>query len=176
MIKSGARGLNILMCLTIIATTSYCQEFQSMRAHLERSYYESLFLRKEVIPTTQKYGYQSKQMDSLNARIISFDSVGLMFAKNIIRKYGWLGKSQIGELANQTLFLLIQHSPDERTMEECFPLLEKSAQQGESSLADMGCMKDRILVFKGLKQVYGTQKDVNNRYYPIEDSVNVIGK
>lgn len=94
----------------ILATNLYCQDFQAIKSDLEKYYSESLSLRQKVMPTIKKYGFNSKQMDVLNFEIHTFDSAATVFALNIVDSYGWLGESQIGKLANQTLFLLIQHS------------------------------------------------------------------
>lgn len=71
-------------------------------------------------------------------------------------------------MANQTLFLTIQHA-DKRFREKYYPLLETSAKNGESNLFDMATMKDRILVDNGQQQIYGTQRDLDGKYYPIAD-------
>ncbi len=167
------RTLFILTSL-ILATNPYCQDFQAIKSDLEKYYSESLSLRQKVMATIKKYGFNSKQMDVLNFEIHTFDSAATIFAQNIVDSYGWLGKSQIGKLANQTLFLLIQHS-SKNTIEKYFPLLEKSAQLHESSLADMATMKDRICVLNGQKQIYGTQSTAENKYYPI-DNPNQVNK
>lgn len=116
----------------------------------------------------KKYGYKSKQMDSLNSVILKSDSIALGRVISIVDKYGWLGKSKIGDVANQTLYLTIQHA-DKNLRNKYFPLLEASAKNGESSLYDMATMKDRICVDKGQEQIYGTQKDMEGKYFPIAD-------
>lgn len=120
------------------------------------------------MPTIKEFGYKSKQMDSLNSVILNFDSIALGRAINIVERYGWLGKSKIGFVANQTLFLTIQHA-DKRFREKYYPLLEASAKSGDSNLFDMATMKDRILVDNGQQQIYGTQTDFEGKYYPIAD-------
>ena len=93
----------------------------------------------------------------------------------IIDEYGWLGISQVGEIANNALFLVIQHSSVEM-QERYFPLLKESAEKGESRLADMALMDDRIRMHRKKKQLYGSQTtSVNGKTYvwPIEDAANV---
>jgi len=93
----------------------------------------------------------------------------------IIDEYGWLGISQVGEIANNALFLVIQHSSVEM-QEKYFPLLKESAEKGESRLADMALMDDRIRMHRKKKQLYGSQTtSVNGKTYvwPIEDAANV---
>ena len=93
----------------------------------------------------------------------------------IINEHGWLGISQVGEIANNALFLVIQHSTVEM-QEKYFPLLKESAEKGESRTADMALMDDRIRMHRRTKQLYGSQTTVvNGKTYvwPIEDAENV---
>lgn len=112
-------------------------------------------------------------MDSLNLLIHRFDSLALVQVENIIANYGWLGKSQIGELANSALFLIIQHANDNRIREKYYPLLEESVNKGESSRTDLATMKDRILINNGHKQLYGTQTKSDGKLLPLEDPKRV---
>jgi hypothetical protein len=103
------------------------------------------------------------------------DSCNQVQVKALIAKYGWLGKSAIGNY-NQVLFLVIQHA-DLETQEKYFPLLQESADKGESSKIDAAMMQDRILMRQGKKQIYGSQVVLNKtggqEFYPIEDEKNV---
>ena len=93
----------------------------------------------------------------------------------IINEHGWLGISQVGFLANNALFLVIQHASVE-IQEKYYPLLIESAEKGESALADMALMDDRIRMRRNKKQLYGSQSTVvNGKTYvwPIEDAQNV---
>ncbi len=38
------------------------------------------------------------------------DSLNLQKISQILDKYGWVGAEKVGEKANQTLFLVIQHA------------------------------------------------------------------
>ncbi|MDW3196890.1 MAG: DUF6624 domain-containing protein [Cytophagales bacterium] len=128
------------------------------------------------MPTIRAFGAESSQMDSLNSRILRFDSTALVFIKEVIDTHGWLGKSQIGAAANRTLFLIIQHAPENDIRKAYFPLLEASVKQGESEKSDMATMNDRILVRDGKPQIYGTQShmvDGKLEPFPIEDVKNV---
>jgi hypothetical protein len=63
-------------------------------------------------------------------------------------------------------------------MEKYFPYLETAAKNGEASLANYATMKDRVLVNRGKKQVYGTQKYWDPKrakfiFFEIEDEKNV---
>ena len=96
-------------------------------------------------------------------------------AVKIIEENGWPGISQVGVRANNALFLVIQHASVEM-QEKYFPLLKESAEQGESALADMALMDDRIRMRRKMKQLYGSQTvNIKGKAYvwPIEDAQNV---
>ncbi|MEQ8362248.1 MAG: hypothetical protein RIF39_03775 [Cyclobacteriaceae bacterium] len=141
----------------------------SVRLELETIHAESLALRKNVMPTIKTFGYESPQMDSLNSVIQNFDSLALAKVESIISTYGWLGKSRVGELANTTLFIVVQHAQDNRVREKYYPLLEESVNKGESKRSDLATMKDRILIQNGKPQIYGTQTDHSGQLLPVEN-------
>ena len=63
-------------------------------------------------------------------------------------------------------------------MEKYFPLLEDAAKNGEASMSNYATMKDRVLVNRNAKQIYGTQKYWDEKqgkfvFFPIEDEKNV---
>jgi hypothetical protein len=146
----------LVICLLLTLTTK-AQDYSIVRTKLEAISDSAIIVRKNVMPVIRKYGANSIQMDSINALILHFDSTSLVIVSEIIDKHGWLGTSQIGEKANGALYLTIQHAQDNYLREKYYPFLQASAKRGESRLADMSTMKDRILVEKGGKQLYGTQ-------------------
>jgi len=109
--------------------------------------------------------------------IAYIDSCNLAQVERLIAKYGWMGKSVIGEAANITLWVVIQHAELE-TQEKYYPLLKKSVEEGESNPQDLALLHDRILMRQGKKQLYGSQVVFNKstgdpEFYPIEDEKNV---
>ncbi len=160
-----------------ISCLSYSQDMPSIIKELTDIHETNVKLRMSVMPIVKEHGFESQQMDSLDRLIIEFDSLALLKVTAIIEQHGWLGISQIGEIPNETIFLVIQHAQDKRIREKYFPLLKDSAEKGESSMASMATLQDRILIENGKEQIYGTQsKMVNNELIllPIGnvDSVN----
>ena len=105
------------------------------------------------------------------------DSVNLVRLQSILDRIGWPTSTKVGKHGAGTAFLVIDHSPRE-IMEKYFPLLEDAAKKGEASLSSYATMKDRILVNRGKKQIYGTQRYWDSKankfiYFPIEDEKNV---
>jgi hypothetical protein len=94
-----------------------------------------------------------------------------------MQKIGWPTTSKVGRRGAATAFLVIDHSPRE-VMEKYFPFLEEAAKSGEASMRDYATMKDRILVNRGKKQIYATQKYWDEKagkfvYFPIENEIKV---
>jgi hypothetical protein len=113
------------------------------------------------------------------------DSLNFLRAKEIIKKYGYPGKSLVGEPANISIMYIFQHADDD-TLVKYYPYMEIAAAKKEIPLKDFALMEDRYLMYKGLPQKYGTQvreifikdsitgesKNVNY-FWPIADEKNV---
>ena len=170
----------ILSIIVLSLQTSFGQKYELLTQELDEIFYQNMKLRSLVMPTINRYGYDSPQMDSLNTKILAYDSASLIRVITIVNTYGWLGISQIGEEANAALYITIQHA-DIEIMEHYFPLLKESAIKGESHLEDMATMEDRILISHSKKQKYGTQSqliDGSLTLMPIDDikKVNKLRK
>jgi hypothetical protein len=72
----------------------------------------------------------------------------------IIRKYGYPGKSLVGEPSNEAAFYVIQHSDK---IPQYLPLVKEAAEKGELPFRLYAMMLDRSLMYEGKEQVYGTQ-------------------
>lgn len=112
------------------------------------------------------------------------DSINLVKTEAIISKYGYPGKTLVGEPANTTVFYVIQHNPDQ--ISKYYPLIEKAGKKGELPFKYVAMMLDRKLTHEGKDQVYGTQiygliinnpqtgkKDFFQYVMPIKDAKNV---
>ncbi|TAH20382.1 MAG: hypothetical protein EAZ08_05950 [Cytophagales bacterium] len=149
----------------------------SLRKELEAIYAADQQPRHAVNQIIKQYGIDSPQLDSLGQFIRKTDSLNQAKVEQIIQKYGWLGKSEVGDMANQTLFLIIQHS-DIAIQEKYLPLLRKSVSNEESNTYDLALMEDKVLISQGKKQLYGTQvkRNPQTKQYevlPIEDEKNI---
>lgn len=104
------------------------------------------------------------------------DSTNLCQLEPLLERYGWMGRSMVGDTANSAIFLVIQHSNLE-TQLKYLPMLQKSVENGDSRPSNLALMQDRILMRQGKKQIYGSQVITNAsggyEFYPIEDEANV---
>ena len=99
------------------------------------------------IPVGQVSSYiigQMLQVDSANIRRIG----------QIIRQYGYPGKTLVGSPTNEVAILVIQHS---NRIPRYLPLIEQVAQRGEAPYYLYARMLDRQLMYEGKEQLYGTQ-------------------
>ncbi|ALI98034.1 DUF6624 domain-containing protein [Rufibacter tibetensis] len=128
-----------------------------------------------------RQGFNDVKEEDRNAFFLKMrqvDSVNQLQVQKILQQYGWLPKSKIGKKASDGLFLVVQHAPS-AVIEKYLPELQEMAQKGEASRTSAAMMEDRLLMFQGKKQMYGTQatsmnrEDGSNGIWPIADSKNV---
>lgn len=76
----------------------------------------------------------------------------------IIEQYGWPGLTLVGEDGAWAAWLIVQHSIGNPTfMRECLSLLKQAASSGEAISWQVAMLEDRILMYEGKPQIYGTQ-------------------
>ena len=76
--------------------------------------------------------------------------------QEIVAEHGWPGHRLVGEEGAHAAWLLAQHAP-QQFQEQCLPLLEDAVAQGDASPIDLAYLRDRVLMFRGEPQIYGTQ-------------------
>ncbi|MCU0352097.1 MAG: hypothetical protein MUF43_14915 [Flavobacterium sp.] len=112
-----------------------------------------LELRKKLILCGQLsngYNEEMKELHNRNAKIL-FD---------IIDKIGYPTKNKVGEEASEAAWLVIQHSIGQpEFMKKCMNLLEVAVSENEANPKKLAYLTDRIAVFEGKPQLYGTQFD-----------------
>ncbi len=78
----------------------------------------------------------------------------------IVSEIGWPGRSAVGEDGAHAAWRILQHAIGEPDlMRGMLPALERAAAAGEASTAEVAMLDDRIRVFEGRPQRYGTQYD-----------------
>jgi hypothetical protein len=99
--------------------------------------------------------------------------------RKIIDRYGWPGRSLVGDDGAHAAWLLVQHAThDVKFMERCAELMSEAAEHGEASPRDLAYLVDRVRMRQGKPQLYGTQftmvgPDEHLVAEPIEDEANV---
>ena len=85
--------------------------------------------RSQYTNAQKKYGYKGKVLDSLMNIVVVKDSLNLIKMVKILDKRGWVGTDIVGETANQTLFLVIQHS-DLAIQQKYLPMMREAVKIG----------------------------------------------
>lgn len=78
----------------------------------------------------------------------------------IVNSIGYPTIDKVGEEASKAAWLVIQHAIGKPTfMKKCAKLLEKAVKEQKASPVNLAYLLDRIAVFEGKAQTFGTQFD-----------------
>lgn len=114
--------------------------------------------------------------------VVEHDSINMHKVEGIISKYGYPGKTLVGEPTNQAVWYVIQHS---NKIGKYLPLIKEAGKKNEIPFTMVAMMEDRFLMNENKEQIYGTQgsrgmiKDKDgkpvlmNFVWPIKDHQNV---
>lgn len=98
------------------------------------------------------YNEEMAKLHNKNAKILN----------GIIDKIGYPTINKVGKTANEAAWIVIQHSIGQPNfMKKCVPLLENAVIKNEANSLNLAYLTDRIAVFEGKSQLYGTQFDWN---------------
>jgi hypothetical protein len=98
--------------------------------------------------------------------------------KEILAEHTWPVPSVVGDDGAEAAWLIVQHAiGDPPFQRQCLPLLRSAAQTGEVPLWQAAMLEDRIRMFEGKPQIYGTQLETDSegrvRPYMLEDPEHV---
>ncbi len=101
------------------------------------------------------------------------DDSDLEVLKSIVKIYGWPTYSLVGKEASYDAWLILQHCNGRDSFQKtCLPLIEVAVRNKQASEQNLAYLKDRILMRKGRKQIYGTQFEIINHkasLWPVEN-------
>lgn len=148
-----------------------------LQISLEKIKAQDQTLRLLLPDLNKKFEPNSLERKFFRELIQEQDSICIAAITDILDKYGWVSEERVGYEANQTLWLVIQHANLE-TQEKYLPLLQESVKNKESQGWYLAFLQDRILMYKGEKQIYGSQAKPNaetgkTHIYPIENVATV---
>lgn len=112
--------------------------------------------RGQIEEIEEKYGRDSEEMKAHWKLIQETDSINLVKIKKILDERGWLGPKVIGDQANSTLFLVIQHS-DLETQLKYLPMMREAVKIGNASASSLALLEDRVALGQGKRQIFGSQ-------------------
>ena len=92
----------------------------------------------------------------------------------LIALHGWPGRSRSGEDGAAAAWRIVQHAIGEPDfMRTGLALLRDALEQGEADPVHVAMLEDRIRVFEGRPQLYGTQYDWNEEYTAMVPMVGI---
>jgi hypothetical protein len=112
--------------------------------------------RVQLSEVEQKKPVDSMVVRGINVKIREADSINLIKVKAIVDKYSWLGVDVIGDQCNTALFMVIQHA-DPPVREKYLPVIREAVKEGRAQPRHLAMLEDRVAVYRGRKQRYGTQ-------------------
>lgn len=134
-------------------------------------------IRGEFMKVYKDPNYDKKKIDSIGKLMGKQDSINLVKVMKILDEKGWVGKNVVGTQANQTLFLVIQHS-DLKYQQKYLPMMREAVKKGNANPGNLAYLEDRVALREGKRQIYGSQSSRNkttNKWYisPMIDPDNV---
>lgn len=112
--------------------------------------------RKAIFKVFRLRGFGSPAADSANRWLLRQDSTRLQAFQTAERRYGWPRASRVGKDAVQQAYLLVQHAPA-AVHASYQDTLRAAYARGELLSMDYATYLDRVLLYKGQLQRYGTQ-------------------
>lgn len=113
-------------------------------------------IRSKIGDAFKKYGQNSVQVQELEKLMVEIDQANLKKIAAIIDVHGWVGPEQVGRLASNTLFIVIQHAELD-VQRRYLPKVREAVKQPFADASWLAYLEDRIAIREGRKQRYGTE-------------------
>ncbi|CTP93168.1 DUF6624 domain-containing protein [Xanthomonas graminis] len=155
----------------VVAASGLCQHpapitHPDLRQALDERYERDQSLR-EVWDNAATDG------DSAEAKAVDAeDARNSKFVAAVLRDYGFPSKAMVGRKGVGEFYLLVQHSHSPELMQDALIQARPLMLRGELARHDYALMIDRLRMFQGKPQIYGSQlseEDGKLEPYPIED-------
>jgi multidrug efflux pump subunit AcrA (membrane-fusion protein) len=108
--------------------------------------------------------------------IDTLDAANTERLKALVPKDGWFRASRDGVETGANAWLIVQHSPDNAFMERTLAHMGPLARRGEVNGHDYALLLDRVAMFKGKPQIYGSQGACDGSrwiIWPVRDPATV---
>jgi hypothetical protein len=139
---------------------------------------ELLAMRDEDLRVRARLADEGSLFEGYQAEMEAVHSRNAGRLVEIIYEFGWPGSGLVGEDGAEAAWLVAQHAIGQPAFQRrCLALLQAAAEAGEAPPYQAAYLEDRIRVFEGRKQLYGTQIDSGPDGaplpFPIEDPDSV---
>jgi len=143
------------------------RELAELRRELLALAAEDRRVRAELVEEGTLYDGYHPRMEAVHRR-------NAAFLASAIDRHGWPGAGMVGDDGADAAWLIAQHAIGEPDFQRrCLAALEDAAERGEVPRWQPAMVDDRIRVFEGRAQRYGTQlqaaDDGTVHPHPIED-------
>lgn len=132
-------------------------------------------IRQKWMISSEQNPQNKKETDSLLSMMANIDSINQQRICHILDTRGFVGKEIVGD-ACETFWLVIQHS-SVNIQRKYLPIFKKAAKHGDLKYSHVAMMEDRICMFEGRPQKYGSQlekgKDGKWHLYRLENPAKV---
>lgn len=108
--------------------------------------------------------------------IDGLDAANTERLKALLPRDGWFRNSRDGAQTTANAWLIVQHSPDDAFMDHVLARMGSLARRGEVNGHDYALLLDRVAMFRGLPQIYGSQGACDGALWiiwPIRDPATV---
>ena len=144
---------------------------ENLKSELLAMAERDLGVREELAATGDLFGAYHPRMAAVHKE--NADAL-----ERIIDEFGWPGVLMVGDDGAEAAWLVLQHAIASPAFQrKCLPILKAAVEAGEAAADQLACLEDRICVFEGRPQRYGTQfdwdGDGNLGPHPIEDPERV---
>lgn len=116
--------------------------------------------KSEILEEIYTLDQNMRSSDSQKKYDPKIDRQNLIKVISLIDKCGMPTTKEISKKQMNAIWLVFQHA-DNTNRKKYFPLLKKSAENGDLSKSSIALMEDRILMMDGKPQIYGSQISEN---------------
>lgn len=136
---------------------------------------ELLLMEKEDLRVREQLAEAGVLYDGYHPEMERVHRQNATRLQKILEEVGWPGSGMVGEAGARAAWLVIQHAIGEPAFQRyCLQLLQEAAGREEIPPWQPAMLEDRIRMFEGKKQRYGTQLEAdeagNPQPYPVEDA------
>jgi len=144
---------------------------EELRCELVAMAARDLQVREDLIRRGVIYDGYHPEMEAIHVQNASR-------LKEILVEHGWPVAAVVGDDAAEAAWLIVQHAiGDPPFQRQCLRLLQSAAETGKVPLWQAAMLEDRIRMFEGKPQIYGTQLETDShgrvRPYVLEDPEHV---
>jgi hypothetical protein len=153
--------LMLSACATQEPSPPPSPDWGALKIELEQMYKTDQDKRKQITKIREAARAKGEEPDKAEMAQL-WQEIGEQDKKNqarvteLLDKHGWLSKAQVGSLAANAIYLVVQHSPP-AMQEKYLPMMRQAAEAGELQKSSLALTEDRVLMRQNKPQLYGSQ-------------------